>query len=60
MRDLKRGAAAWDNAKEEAHELSSLGEKLLVHAVSDRTALQSYFPAIRRWLDFTELRQLRC
>ena len=42
VRDLKRGPEGWAEPAE--LELPELGDKLLAHAVSDRTALQNYFP----------------
>lgn len=61
VRDNKRGAAAWEHAKESGEsDLASLGTRLLAHAVADRTALQSYLPAVEKWLNFVEERRLPC
>ena len=58
VRDTKRGGRAWAHAQAaEKLDLGSLGSRLLSHAVADRTAIQSYLPAVERWLNFVEKHQ---
>ena len=55
------GALAWEHAQAaEKLDFSSLGSRLLSHAVADRTATKNYLPAVERWLNFVEKHQLPC
>ena len=58
IHDLKRGVGAWANARNPQQDLVAASERLLVHSVSDTTALSSYLPAARKFLEWAE-RQTR-
>ena len=50
--DQKRGVGAWRNAQRGDEDLELAAERLLIHSVSDSTALQSYLPAARRFVEW--------
>lgn len=54
IHDQKRGVDAWANAQNPKHELEIAGERLLVHSVGETTALQSYLPAARKFVDWAK------
>ncbi len=60
VRDLKRGARAWENFHAVAEDVESAGERLLIHSVSDDTALKSYIPAVRKFFTWAAQRELPC
>lgn len=62
VRDLKRGAGAWDAVAQAELPLGlrELSTTLLAHSVADSTALHRYFPMVRAWHDFIEEKQLHC
>ena len=51
IHDQKRGVGAWANAQSPQQDLVAAGERLLVHSVSDTTALSSYLPSARKFLE---------
>lgn len=61
IRDLKRGAFAWKRVRETGGKGMSPAEmeRLLVHSVNDDTALKSYLPAVRDFLDWAEAHSVR-
>ena len=59
VRDVKRGAAAWSNLKEQV-ELDAYRFRLMAHTVADVTGLQRYLKEVANWLAFIEERQLPC
>ena len=54
MRDKKRGKEAWQNLSSVANNITDLGDRLLIHSVSDATALNCYIPAVRKFRAFVE------
>ena len=48
VRDVKRGAAAWENARRAGRVFALESERLLIHSVADSTALNNYIPALKK------------
>ena len=59
VRDQRRGAHAWQALAADADRASSCTNRLLAHAVTDRTALQSYLPAVRSFLQYADAQPRR-
>ena len=53
-KDAKRGQAAWANLRQAALSAREAGERMLIHTVSDSTALNCYIPALRKLVAFAE------
>ena len=58
VRDHKRGEGAWRALQERSEVHARDMERLLVHSVTDRTALQQYLPAVKSFLHFCVETQL--
>jgi hypothetical protein len=57
IRSVDRGANAWNNNSSNAND-DLMINRLLAHKVKDTTGLQHYLPAVVRFLDFVENKQL--
>ena len=54
VKDRKRGAAAWANLARVAASAEEAGQRMLIHTVSDATALNCYVPAVRKFLQYVK------
>ena len=54
VKDKKRGAAAWANLAQVAASAEEAGQRMLIHTVSDATALNCYVPALRKFLQYVK------
>ena len=54
VRDLKKGAGAWAQVSRSQKQSGVELERLLVHSISNDSALKSYLPAVRAFLKFAQ------
>ena len=57
VRDQKRGPFAWQSVRQQSLTDPIEHERLLIHSVSDNTALCSYLPAVREFVAWAEVHQ---